>query len=213
VHRRHPFSHNECLTILHQGLSALSYLHGRPEPLVHQGINPRNILVQHHEPGNNHASLRIKLSDFGFSKAPGLRSIGAATYFPPEALENGAPRKHTTAADIWSLGLVILRLAYGLPVPGRGSDSQWCHKVVQEVKTRDSDDLLDILRHMLVIDPSGRHSATACLQAVSQLLDASRTRSATPTPAPSAPKGKTREILAGQVCFTSRLKPPCNPCH
>jgi serine/threonine-protein kinase Chk2 len=192
----------------------LLYLHDRPEPLVHQGINPRNILVQYHDPGNNHKFLQIKLSDFGSSKTGGLRSFaGSETYLPPEALENGAPRRHTPAADIWSLGLVILRLAYGLPSPGRGSDSQWCRKVVQEVKTRDSDDLIDILQHMLVIDPSGRHSAIACLQAVSQLLDASRTRSATPTPVASAAKGKAREILPHQVCFAYRLKPPCKPCH
>lgn len=205
VHERHPFSFDECLALLHQSLSALSYLHDRPEPLVHQGINPRTILVQYREPRNDHASLRIKLSDFGFFKPLGLRSIGAATYLPPEALKNGAPRIYTTAADIWSLGLVMLRLVYGLPAPYHGANPVWCDICVQAVNAWDWDDLIDILRHMLIIDPKARHSASTCLQEVLELLDGSETFTATPTSNASAEEGEGGEVLPGQVCLPQNL--------
>lgn len=68
--------------------------------------------------------------------------------------------------DIWSLGVVILELAYDLPYQRHGSGVDWCQKIVGQVNSPRIDDLADILRHMLVMEPSMRNSAATAFQAV-----------------------------------------------
>lgn len=182
-HRHSRFSHGECITILQQATSALSYLHGQHEPIAHRDIKPENILVQHRDPNRDPSGLHIRLSDFGLAKIGDSLNTGchSATYCPPEIRHNG-PR-YTKAVDIWSLGVVILNLAYGLPYPGFGIGLEWCKKVVQEANDWESDGLIDVVQRMLVIDATARTSAADCHQEASRLLTTSRGLSTTPRPA------------------------------
>ncbi|KAF2189915.1 kinase-like protein [Zopfia rhizophila CBS 207.26] len=185
-HRKRHISYEESLTILHQSLSALEYLHGRKKPIVHRDIKPENILVLTRDP------LHIKLSDFGLAKADGSLTTfcGTETYCPPEiakyfGLSKSIPKdKYTEAVDIWSLGVVILKFALpNLPYPGSGVGIDWCEKIIDEVNNYD-DDLIDFLSTtMLVMRPESRYSAQACLDRVEALFIPSRGGSLTPTPA------------------------------
>ena len=205
AHSEDHFSYDECLHILHQGLSALVYLHERPNPIAHRDIKPENILVEHRDPDRN--ILRIKLSDFGLSKTGDLESFcGSKTYFPPEVRDDGA--SYTEAVDIWSLGVVILEFAYGLPRPGRGIGMRWCKKVVKEANNRKLGGLIEILQRMLVIEANARFSAAACLHETSRLLASSQDRFATPTLASyAAGHGATTAHQGGEERETLRISP------
>lgn len=128
------FSHGECVAILHQGTSALKYLHGGRNLIVHRDIKLENILVKHRDPDCNPNGLCIKLSDFGLAKiGDSLKTgCGSETYCPPEICAGHPRQRYTKAVDIWSLGVVILRFAYALPHPGSGIGARWCSQVVEE---------------------------------------------------------------------------------
>ncbi|SPQ20563.1 58b91467-99f2-4e1f-b778-eb56634c081b [Thermothielavioides terrestris] len=159
--KRLPFRHQDCWDILRQSLSALVYLHCRREPIAHRDLKPQNILVKSRNP------LHIKLADFGLAKAGSLKTYcGTATYRPPEIQMDNRSQRYTVAVDIWSLGVVILQLGYGLPSPGYGSTMAWCASIVKEAGTWESDGLIDILQRMLVLEPNQRAPAKACLSAV-----------------------------------------------
>ncbi|KAK4150412.1 kinase-like domain-containing protein [Chaetomidium leptoderma] len=158
---RYPFSVAECSDILRQSLSALVYLHGRREPIAHRDLKPENILVNDRDP------LHIKLADFGLAKAGSLKThCGTWIYAAPEIQVDARTDRHTVAVDLWSLAVVILQLAYKLPDPGYGSGIEWCEDIVGEASSWQSDGLIDILQHMLVIEATARGSAATCLDAV-----------------------------------------------
>jgi serine/threonine-protein kinase Chk2 len=104
--------------------------------VAHRDIKPHNILVKYRDPGYNPDYIHVKLSDFGLSKIGSLKTwCGTRTYLPPEVRKDRPLQKYTNAVDIWSLGLVILRLAYELPHTGSGSGLGWCSKIVREANS------------------------------------------------------------------------------
>ncbi|KAI0413534.1 kinase-like domain-containing protein [Xylaria grammica] len=124
-HGMAPFTYNESLVIFHQSLLALEYLHG--QLVTNRDLKPENILVQCRGTDRNPRCLHVKLSDFGLSGVGSLYTIcGSKTYWPPEIVFDASPQKYTNAVDIWSLGVVLLRLAYSLPDPGSGIGMEWC---------------------------------------------------------------------------------------
>ncbi|EFX02676.1 nucleoporin [Grosmannia clavigera kw1407] len=168
-HQKTPFSHGECLVVLQQSLSALSYLHQRALPMAHRDIKPENILVKHRNHNGDPSYLYVKLSDFGLSKDSTLKTYcGTRAYLPPEVRRDA--ETYTKAVDVWSLGVVLLRFAYGLPQSGTGEGLEWCKAIVREVNRLEPGGLAGILQHMLVMEPQTRFSATACLEEVSMLL-------------------------------------------
>ncbi|KAI0876496.1 kinase-like protein [Hypoxylon argillaceum] len=115
AYQQSPFSIPEVFEILHQSASALAYLHERSDPICHRDIKPENILVQSRHP------LYIKLSDFGLSKAGDLKTMcGTQNYMAPEVVASCGVYAYTTAADIWSLGVIILQFTDGCIEQGSG---------------------------------------------------------------------------------------------
>ncbi len=176
-------SNAECLTILWQGLLALSDLHGRKEPIVHRDIKPANILIHSRDP------FHIKLSDFGLSRVSNdlTTYCGTALYLAPEVYKS---EKYTPVVDIWSLGVVIFQYAYGLPTCDVYSGRVWCRRIIEKANDRDSEDLIDFLSTaMLVMDPKQRHSAQYCNKEALKLPVPSQDRCLTPTLASYAAGG------------------------
>ena len=163
VHAASPIAFEETATILSQALQAETYLNSRG--VIHRDIKPANILVSSREP------LVIKLADLGLAKhdRDGLTKfksfVGSNLYAAPE-IYKGKGKPYTYAVDIWSLGIVALELAYGLPhISARNFNQQkWFRKIFGFVEALDSDQLIDFLESdMLRYRPEKRLAASECL--------------------------------------------------
>uniref|UniRef100_A0A453A659 non-specific serine/threonine protein kinase n=1 Tax=Aegilops tauschii subsp. strangulata TaxID=200361 RepID=A0A453A659_AEGTS len=83
------------------------FLHTLPNPILHLGLTPQNILLD-----NNMAP---KISEFGFSRIFGAEKtrtntqsdVGSIGYMAPEYLYNG---EISARSDIYSLGLIIMEI-------------------------------------------------------------------------------------------------------
>ncbi|KAK4152080.1 kinase-like domain-containing protein [Chaetomidium leptoderma] len=174
---RLPLPYLQSLDVIHQCLSALTYLHGQNPPIVHRDIKPENILVDDGPKG-----IHIKLADFGFSREDRnlMSPCGTPLYYPPELWEEGKRRDHggsqqaySTAVDIWSLGVVAAECVQGLPQPA-GSGLRWCKQLIEHFRTQTSPSPAShlhrfLLSNMVVIDPKSRASAQKCYDQVVSL--------------------------------------------
>ncbi len=153
--RRGPLSPLRTATLGRTLAGALTYVHA--QGIVHRDVKPANVLLG---PGR-----RVRLADFGIARLSGTSTLtvtgttlGTAGYMAPEQLED----HHVgPAADVWSLGVILLecltgrrvfegpatevvarRLAGAVPIPG-GLPVPW-HL---------------LFTGMLAHDPGGRLSA------------------------------------------------------
>jgi serine/threonine protein kinase len=164
------------MTVLCQGLSALTNFHRREVLIVHRDIKSGNILLQSANP------LHIKLTDFGLSRASNdLTTLcGTPLYLAPEVYTK---KSYSPAVDIWSLSMVVFECAYNLPNNSGYKGRDWCEFLVDQVNDWENGDLIDLLSSaMIVIDPKLRRSARDCYKEVSRLITASYERHLTPTP-------------------------------
>ena len=151
----------ETLKILCQGLEALEYLHSHFPPIVHRDIKLENILLLSRTP------FFIKLVDFGLAKndSPLKTFCGTNKYAAPETWGHD---HYTAAVDIWSLGVVMLEYAYGLPMTNQERNGKlWCRDIVRKAKGEEGegDALIDLIStKMLRIDYRYRQSASDCLE-------------------------------------------------
>lgn len=214
VHERFPLSVEEQVVLLHQSSLGLAYLHDLPEAIAHRDIKPENILVLYRDPSEPR-NLHIKLSEFGYIK-PRFNSKGMipanTIYCPPElcqpnmkAAQREEERRPTGGVkeDIWSLGVVILGIAFTLPDPGDTlrRSKEWCKNIADYVwslpipEDRSTEGLLYILQRMLVMYAEMRSSADKCCSDASRLLALMEQHEGTPAssreaslvPGPSQP--------------------------
>ena len=123
------FSEYEAARILHQILSAVSYMHRRN--IVHRDIKPENILFE-----NDGCNSSIKIIDFGLARkhnakkgeAPMTAVVGTPYYIAPEVLR----RNYDKACDLWSIGVIAYILLCGYP-PFNGTTAKAvCRAVVRD---------------------------------------------------------------------------------
>ncbi|KAL6860895.1 kinase-like protein [Trichoderma novae-zelandiae] len=97
----------DCRVLLRQVVRGLAYLHRKG--IIHRDLKPENILLAYSPKIAYH---RIMLSDFGACAVPRrsrmMTDIGTFEYKAPEVF--AAAEAQTTALDMWSLGLVTLRM-------------------------------------------------------------------------------------------------------
>src|SRR4051812_9785910 len=105
--RRGPMSSEAVADIGARLADALAYVHG--EGLIHRDVKPANVLLG--------TDGRVRLTDFGIARlvdaakvtATGL-TVGTASYLSPEQV---TAEPVGTAADVYSLGLVLLECLTG----------------------------------------------------------------------------------------------------
>ncbi len=172
--------------------------------------------------------LHIKLSDFGLSRAnlSYLRTYcGTPRYTAPEVF---AGENYDACVDIWSLGVVVLQYARGLPESGRwGFDgATWTANLVQTVETEARTLRCPLLAFlstaMLVRDRHTRYSAHRCWT-MAQQLDPSEFSCSTPSwvSQPQDDDGATvkyttpdaQRLLGAQDTVIGPLPPSSPPAH
>uniref|UniRef100_A0A3P9D417 Protein kinase domain-containing protein n=1 Tax=Maylandia zebra TaxID=106582 RepID=A0A3P9D417_9CICH len=128
---------DQSLPILHQLANALFHLGS--VGIVHADLKPGNIMVLNH----SESPVKVKLIDFGLScpasaVIPGDR-VGTIGYCAPEVML-GIP--YDEAIDMWSLGLVAVELATGVPLYP-GEDDYDVLKFIIETQGQLPDHLLE----------------------------------------------------------------------
>ncbi|KAG8702311.1 hypothetical protein FRC08_003569 [Ceratobasidium sp. 394] len=113
---KHPRPAADCISLILQAASAISYLHSCADPIIHGDIKSDNFLLR--------SGYQVQLSDFGLSKIPrdGIHSRfsrstdGNIRWMSPELLSWGTgsadniPTPRSFASDIWALACTFYEI-------------------------------------------------------------------------------------------------------
>lgn len=165
-----PITELRCQNMLFQLISALNHIHGVMDiGLIHRDVKLENMRFR------TAASDTLVLVDFGLSCAAlpdqeRRRVVGTLPYMAPEVFT----RRYTTKVDIWSTGVLLYIVLTGaLPwqdnpwqVPVTEQDSETIVDLAVEgcKAVHSPDAAVDLLKGLLVIDPSMRMTAAQALQ-------------------------------------------------
>ena len=133
---------------------ALKVIHGKG--VMHRDIKPNNVFLKEID-----GEQEIKLGDFGCSiliKDNTSEPIGTIVYCAPEIIKNLV---YDEKCDLWSLGLTLFELYFGVLPYGYNPNTNKIKKVIYDPKNfkfrKSKIPSLDILfKRLLVIDPEDR---------------------------------------------------------
>jgi serine/threonine protein kinase len=146
-----PLCAREFRDVAVQLLEALTCCHGAG--IAHLDIKPENVFF--------HSDGRVRLGDFGCSRAAGTEFVGGSTpYMAPEILSR-MENYDKFQADIWSLGVTFYQMACAR-VPWKGDRSEEMKKEIR----------LGIIAPLSGVDPK----ITALISGMMQLDPNRRTR-------------------------------------
>ena len=147
----------EAWKIIYDVAAGLDYLH--KHDIVHQDIKPDNILVT--------ADEHYMITDFGISvrlQSTLRKSVnkaaeaGTVSYMAPERFS--AHPKPIFASDVWSLGAMMYELIEGdVPYGNMGGVLQKSGAEIPEIEANVSDELKNIIRQMMSLEPWDRPTA------------------------------------------------------
>jgi len=164
---RGMYSERDASNIIYQVVSAVEYLHECG--IAHRDLKPENLLSAGEEENEV-----VKIADFGFSKSFAgddaeklMTSCGSPGYVAPEIL---TAESYDKSVDMWSVGVIIYILLSGYP-PFYADSAPALFKKIMDVKydfddsvwDDISDSAKDLIRNLLVKEPSKRFSAKQCL--------------------------------------------------
>ena len=174
-----------------QFATALSFLHSRHPPILHNDLKPANVLCKYNNI-KGFGGIDIKIADFGVCYVLGKISLdldlmliglywpgktpsamyyhasrvrgGTVCYLAPEVLQ--ASPHVTTGADMWSLGALLAYVANDREHLFRTSRDVLSWEGVKSPLTRkfQSNELHVLVLSLLSIDKHGRPSADCVLQ-------------------------------------------------
>jgi len=165
---RGMYSERDASNIIYQVVSAVEYLH--ENGIAHRDLKPENLLSAGEEEDEV-----VKIADFGFSKSFAgddaeklMTSCGSPGYVAPEIL---TAESYDKSVDMWSVGVIIYILLSGYP-PFYADSAPALFKKIMDVKydfddsvwDDISDSAKDLIRNLLVKEPSRRFSAKQCLE-------------------------------------------------
>uniref|UniRef100_A0A3P8U7Y9 Checkpoint kinase 2 n=1 Tax=Amphiprion percula TaxID=161767 RepID=A0A3P8U7Y9_AMPPE len=170
VKSQQQLQENVAKLYFYQMLSAVQYLHSNG--IIHRDLKPENILLSSQED-----VCLIKVTDFNQSRileeSVLMRTLcGTPSYLAPEVFTQASTTGYSLAVDAWSLGVLLFVCLGGYPPfhESFGDKSVTDQIILGEFtmvpsKWRHvSDQAKDVVRRLLVVDPSKRMSIEAALQ-------------------------------------------------
>ena len=164
------FTENSSKVIMKQLFSAIGFCHSNG--VIHRDLKPENILLTKKE-FNSIYDFQIKVIDFGtsakFIKGNNFHKIiGTPFYVAPEVLINNYNEK----CDLWSLGVIMYILLFGVPPFYGNNDEEICDKVVKgefsfEIKgskIKISNEAKDLISKLLTKDTEQRLTSSQALE-------------------------------------------------
>lgn len=157
AHERRPLAMHHIKDLISELLHGLEYLHSKR--ITHRDLKPANILLMSYEP------LHIKMTDFGLAvgRSNELTTFaGSLPYLAPEVHKKS--RNYTNKVDMWSVGVVALWLAHGLPKYPAGQHEQWPELLHQRLELAVNRLFYDFIKCLLQAQADRRPTAHESLQ-------------------------------------------------
>ncbi|XP_047237564.1 serine/threonine-protein kinase Chk2 isoform X2 [Girardinichthys multiradiatus] len=154
----------------YQMLCAVQYLHRNG--IIHRDLKPENILLS-----SNEDTCLIKVTDFNQSRileeAALMKTLcGTPSYLAPEVFTHASTTGYGLAVDAWSLGVLLFVCLSGYaPFHESFSENSVKEQIIRGEFTmvpskwrRVSNQAKDVVRKLLVVDPTLRMSVDEALQ-------------------------------------------------
>ncbi len=140
-----PLTHTEAEELAEGIIDGLAYLHANN--ITHRDLKPANILLTTKD------GKRIpKITDFGLAKnlAAGHTTstmlVGTVEYMAPEFFKQAEGETTTTAADVWSIGVIFLEALTGIHPFGKTTQGKNNEQIIYNILSADLNPVLQNLR-------------------------------------------------------------------
>jgi len=166
--KEYSLTEDKCRMFVQQVVSGVAFMH--EHNIIHLDLKPNNVVCVSREESN----LQVKIIDFGLAKDTlGETDIPISTCGTPEFMAPEVMKctRASAFSDLWSLGVVIFMLVTGgfSPFYSRNQYKmqrkilRGNYNIEHESFSGVSRQAKDLVRALLVVDPSLRLSAKQCL--------------------------------------------------